>query len=319
METGRDGSGLGEGPTGKALCLDSGRGGCDAQMHMLAITSGLKVVRHRAGDGRIDPEGITHIFTTGPERIGSAIAARTMLGAPIVGLGNPGHRSQELDLVVTTPQFAVAGANVVHLPLAISPHGDCSQGAIGPDTDMLSRLKGPVGLLLVGGDAGPWSMDAEPVLKAIDDMRREAGTTLILTSRRTPVWITERLKDLRHENVIVDKHEATPIGIAAAMHRASWMAVTGDSVSMISEAAVTGKKVSILIPHGDDRAIARHLQDMERDPNGHPMPGDLRLFWKRMAAFGPLNLRRRRHTGRDPLHIAVRAVTLLAARHAKAA
>ena len=112
--------------------------------------------------------------------------------------------------------------------------------------------------LLVGGDAGPeLKFDAAVFESWTAEIRRAAGTCgasiLATTSRRTPAWADAQLKRVFSDRqlcpLLVVANEANRPGVVAAILGLSdVVVVSGESMSMITEAASSGKPVIVFNP-----------------------------------------------------------------------
>ncbi|MBX9794645.1 MAG: mitochondrial fission ELM1 family protein [Burkholderiaceae bacterium] len=259
------------------ICLRSGRTGCDSQM--LAVASKVGTV--------LDPtdawiEQARLVAVTGPENARQAVALSRRLGIPVVGFGQPGAAA-DMDLVVTTPQFDVHGRRVLRLPFAISPHGTCEQDPDSRDARLAASLPGPVGLLLVGGDAGPWRLTADVIGDALARVARRNQTVVVVTSRRTSEALRVQLRASATPRVLVDGIDGTEVRLAALIHACDEAFVTGDSVSMISEVAAAGRRVAVVEPDAANDEIDVYLEKSAEDPLAYAMPGDLRRFWRTLG------------------------------------
>ena len=191
--------------------------------------------------------------------------------APVrfVHVGRPYHsHAREFDLVVTTPDYRVPPApNVLEIPLPlhrVTP-ARLAEGRRrwGP---CLTHLPAPYVALLVGGaGSGRYSLDRTVALRlaraASGLAARRGGSLLVTTSHRTPPGIADA----------IEAHLTAP----SAFHRwrpglpddnpyfgylglASEIVVTGDSVSMLAEAAATGRPVHLfdLEPRGAEALLS---------------------------------------------------------------
>jgi mitochondrial fission protein ELM1 len=251
------------------------------------------------------------VLATGPERAEEAVRLGWRLGVPVIGLGQPGTAAGSMDLVLATPQFVVTGRNVVRLPYAISPYGDCSQAARTSDAEALERLPRPLGLLLVGGPAGPWSLDGDLISKAAAELLGRCRALLVMTSARTPSGLRAGLRACGRGNIMVDAVEGIAVRMASALRACDEVAVTGDSVSMVSEAAAAGRPVSLILPTASREAVEAYLRAAEDDPVRLAMPGDLRRFWASLD--GDPSTPRTRPEAKGVLDAAVAAATALIA------
>lgn len=288
---------------GKAICLSSGRGGCDAQMTTLAS----RLARRTIVDNGFDHQDAEIIMCTGPERVMEAVGLARRRGAIAVGMGDPGMSSPLLDLVVTTPQFPlVRGGNVVRLDLAINPHSFAPSTSPGGAADALRTMAHPVGLLLVGGPAGPWKLDRGDLYAAITSMSSRCASIVVLTSARTPDTLKVALRLRAQSDMLVDRVDGNEIRFADAVETADEIMVTGDSVSMISEAIQSGTPTGVVQLPAEDDAVNAYLIARTHGPE-MTMPGDLTAFWEHVARSGPLSIPTVR-PHHDPLRSAVAAV-----------
>jgi len=221
-----------------------------------------------------------------------AIRARSGGRTKAVHIGYPRVHPRHFDLVITTPQYPVPdAANVLRLPLGLGrpkeevPHHWVASG-------LLEALGPPRRLLLIGGSTLFWTLDpndvAEAISKLLDETRSEGGSLFLLPSPRTP------------EDVLAAAHRGLAEGGTSAalvpmegppsyrelLQAADRIFVTADSVSMVSEAIATGKKVG-LVPIRESRVGALWLALNDRLRKGRPaFPRDLRFFWRSLERFG---------------------------------
>jgi Kdo2-lipid IVA lauroyltransferase/acyltransferase len=107
--------------------------------------------------------------------------------------------------------------------------------------------------IFLGGDTRNFKMKINDIQRLFEEMENitEAGDYLVTTSRRTSDEITVFLKNqIRHKKrcqaVIVAKEDTRPEVVGGMMALADILIVTEDSISMISEALRSGKKVVVL-------------------------------------------------------------------------
>ena len=110
-------------------------------------------------------------------------------------------------------------------------------------------LPRPVVTVLVGGPAHRIRFDAPEVDRLaarVDQLvRRVGGSALVTTSRRTPAGVAARLDALlAAPHLVHDARSAEPNPLRAFLGAASRIVVTADSLSMMSEAAATGRPVT---------------------------------------------------------------------------
>ena len=204
--------------------------------------------------------------------------------ARLVRLGNPEVDTKAFDLVLTTPQYPVAAAdNVVRLPLVISRYRK-SPAANVEEKAFLDALPRPHLLLALGGPTKFWELPADRVSEAItklrDRARQQHGSLIIVPSPRTDAETRAVAKAASGDSCpFIDAGKPRfPVLLADADE----IFVTGDSVSMISEAILTGKPVG-MIPIELSRSGRRRLGTSIEDGAGKR---DLRRFWKSLEDAG---------------------------------
>jgi hypothetical protein len=169
-----------------------------------------------------------------------ALAIQKLSGGKtkLIRLGNPRVDPDEFELVITTQQYAVPDApNVVRLPVGIS-----TAEVIQPDlkeAEWLKQLPRPHRLLLIGGDTFMWTLRPEIVAKATQDIADKGGSVIPVSSPRSS------RKLIAAAGPQLDGLPRYPVLLGDADE----IYVTGDSVSMISDAVATGKPVGIIPPH----------------------------------------------------------------------
>lgn len=153
---------------------------------------------------------------------------------------------------------------------------------------MLQRLPRPIVAVLIGGSNRSYRLGLEE-LGAIADavagiVRRRGGSALVTPSRRTGpaglALLRQRLAALPGE--VWDGTGDNPY--YAYLAAADALLVTADSVSMVSEAAATGKPVHVLALPGGDAKFARFHEAMRRSGATRPFAGDIESW-----SYAPLD------------------------------
>ncbi|HEX8937122.1 MAG TPA: ELM1/GtrOC1 family putative glycosyltransferase [Sphingomicrobium sp.] len=202
----------------------------------------------------------------------------------IVRLGDPMVSHRLFDLVITTTQYAVRdGENVVRLPVTITGQQD-----IRPDREeqaWLDRFARPRRLIVIGGKTSLWRFDADVVIDAARTLQRradrEGGSVIAATSPRTSTALLSAARAALGEDAVVDGQFPR---YPALLRAADEIHVTGDSVSMLSDAIATGKPVG-LIPL-ESTVIGELLQRVGQ-LRGKPFRmRDLNKFWNDLHSRG---------------------------------
>jgi mitochondrial fission protein ELM1 len=182
-------------------------------------------------------------------------------------IGRPWSRLAAFDLVVSTPQYRVAGRNVQHnfLPL-VAPLAARLASARTDWQATFADLPTPRIGVLLGGDSGWYRFrgaDGAALGARLDALCRELGGSLLVTSsRRTPAAF---LRELRGKLTVPHfVHEYRPdalrnpyLGILA---HANALVVTAESMSMVAEALATGVPTFLAPVRQPGRRWWRHLE-----------------------------------------------------------
>jgi len=196
--------------------------------------------------------------------------------AKLVHIGNPRARLDDFDLQITTPQYSRAAPNLIELPF---PIGNPARDAVvtPQDRQWLSKFPRPRRLVAIGGPARHWELDHDALAHAIRLIQHKSprGSLIAVTSNRTgPATrkLLERLVAGPHESVVDDK---PPFGTLLA--ESDEIFVTADSVSMLSEAILSGKPVGIIPIVRSLRGTISHIL-WELPTRRRALP-DFQNFW----------------------------------------
>lgn len=237
------------------------------------------------------------------------IRKRSGKRAKIVRVGNPRALNRLFDLVITTNQYPVPDdENVLRLPVAMGRHTKPPQPTEA-ESEWLNSLPRPLLLLAVGGTTRYWQLPGGGLVEAVRRLadRAEAadGSLVVVTSPRTPAWAVKAIRDSGANcRVVADGSARYSVLLANADENF----VTADSVSMISEAVLTGNPVG-LIPVELDREGLRRLGENGFSDDRR----DLRRFWADLEANGLVGTVDEPARGKveDPVKLAAAAVRRL--------
>ncbi len=225
-----------------------------------------------AGD-RLEPPWPRLVIGCGRRSIGAALAVKRLSGGRTLAayVQNPEWGRAKFDLVTAMPHDRVSGANVVMVKTAlhrISP----ARLAAARETwrNRLSPDGRPLLGVLVGGDNARYRITGKATAQLVEIVRnacREHGLRAAITpSRRTGADVTRTLADaLAAESLgtIWDGAGDNPYdGILALAER---LIVTGESISMISEALATGRPVHVLPLEGNGSRHAAFLREIAEE------------------------------------------------------
>jgi mitochondrial fission protein ELM1/uncharacterized membrane protein YkvA (DUF1232 family) len=221
--------------------------------------------------------------------VARAIKARSGGKTRIIFLGNPRVDPRHFDLVSATSDYLFPrGYNVVvtPLPLALPPI------PAEPDTtepDWSRDLPHPRTLLLIGASVKYWMLSESDLrtalLRLIRKANEDGGSVLVSGSPRTP----DALLDVARRTLAEARHgQLAPSrsgGLAALFQAADEIFVTGDSMSMVTEAILTGKPVGLL-PLAPSARGRRKLGPAFAAEGSRSRRRDLRRFWSDLWAQG---------------------------------
>lgn len=233
----------------------------------------------------------------------------------IVLIGHPRIDPAEFDLIITAPQYPVPNhPNVLVSPLVISR----IMPGIEADEDeraLLDALPRPHVLMAVGGSTWHYKLVPERMAAAAAKLAARAdasgGTLIAIGSPRTkqPVLdaIAEQLAGTRHVMVPIHKPR-----FPVLVNDADEMFVTSDSLSMMSEAVLTGKPAG-LVPV-TVTATGREWVAGARPPReGEPRMRDLSRIWTALTDAGLIGTidEPRAGVAEDPVITAAEAIRKL--------
>ena len=127
--------------------------------------------------------------------------------------------------------------------------------------------------LLVGGDTETVKFARRPFEKLVQEIRRyslDTGSYVLATSsRRTPLWADELLKTTLKDKdqcpLLVIANESNRDGVVPGILGSSdVLVVSGESMSMVSEAIASGKPVIVFDPAENTKLKPKHNEFLER-------------------------------------------------------
>lgn len=199
----------------------------------------------------------------------------------LVLVGHPRVAPDMFDLVYTTRQYRTpTGPSMRLQPLAMSRYRSAPKLARA-ERNWLDALPRPHLLLMLGGNTRHWDMRPQPMADVAERLaeraRSKGGSLIVVRSARTPDDVLDaverRLKGSRCEWRVV-RHDMP--SFTALLYNADELYPTADSISMISEAAVTGKPVGIVQVQRNWRGLLM----LGGSVNVRSKKRDLRRFWE---------------------------------------
>ena len=210
-----------------------------------------------------------------------ALAIRRASGGHTVAaqIQNPKIGRAEFDLLVVPEHDRLRGPRVIVTRAAVHRVTQAKLAAERTRFPALAGMPRPILSVLIGGNNKAYRL----TLRRVDEIagalasiiRSSGGSVLVTPSRRTPAaalgLLRERLEGL--STTIWDGSGANPYFAYLAL--ADAVLVTADSVSMISEAAATGKPVYVLELEGNNRKFARFHEAMRAAGITRPFSGHI--------------------------------------------
>jgi mitochondrial fission protein ELM1 len=226
-----------------------------------------------------------------------------------VRLGDPMISHRYFDLVITTTQYAVRDAdNVLRLPITITNEDSIQPNDL--EKQWLEGFSRPLRLLVIGGKTSLWRFDERVVTDALRTLERraaaEGGSVVAVTSPRTTRELIEAAEARLGEQAVVSGNFPR---YGALLNGADEIHVTGDSVSMLSDAVASGKPVGLVTLEPD--GLSKFLK-WAGQVRGRPFRmRDLGKFWSDLQGRGLIGTIEEPRSGTldfSPMEVAVQAV-----------
>jgi uncharacterized protein len=228
---------------------------------------------------RLTPPWPDLVIACGRNTVMPALAIRRANGGRTLAaqIQSPGTRSSEFDVLVVPEHDCRRGARVIVTLGAVHRVTEARLAAERLRFPTLAAMPRPIVSVLIGGSNRAYRLTrhrlGEIADRLGDMLRAEGGSALVTASRRTApgglAMLRGRLEGL--SAFVWDGTGENPYFAFLAL--ADAFLVTADSVSMISEAAGTGKPVHILELDGGDAKFARFHTAMRAAGITRPFTG----------------------------------------------
>lgn len=199
----------------------------------------------------------------------------------LVHVGRPWARPTIWDLIATTPQYFVPDApNVLKIPLPLRrmtrAEVDAAADRIAP---RLAHLPGPLTTVLIGGDSGQYVFTPQKARHLAQGVNRlvaqTGGAALVTDSPRTPKAAAQAFRAaLQAPAEIYSWHDpdtATDNPYLGFLGMADRFVVTGESMSMMAEAAGMARPLYLFDPGDPPGTWWRHVHNFRHKPLSHAL------------------------------------------------
>lgn len=196
----------------------------------------------------------------------------------LVHLGRPWSPPERFDLVISTPQYALApSANVLINPLPLHQTEPARLSAAAAHwAAQLDHLPRPRIAVLLGGDSGPFVFTSAAAERLAEQLNTFAGSLngslMVTTSPRTPDEFSRRLEEAVDVPLFYHQwtRDAAENPYWALLALADRIVITEESVSMITEALATGKPTYLAsVAPSSDHPWWLHLASYRWKPLTH--------------------------------------------------
>ena len=207
----------------------------------------------------------------------------------LVHVGRPWAALDHFDLIITTPQYQLPERpNILHISLPLHTITPARLAQAASDwAPRLEHLPRPWIGVLIGGDSGPFVFTPEKgarLGRLVNELvTRDGGSLLVTDSARTPAAAFDAFAQQLQRPAWIFRWSA---GVQdnpyhAFLGLADTLVVTGESMSMLTEASATGRPLYVFDP-GDDPGEPwwRYPHNFRYKPLGHRL--GMRLGPKRM-------------------------------------
>ncbi len=293
--------------------LQGEHAGDNAQLTDIAEALGwpYEIKRPGAAEAGLSPPWPDLVLSAGRRTapLARRIQRRSQGRTRLVVLGRPRAPLAHFDRVVTTPQYGLPlRANVVDLPAPFIGERPLDEAALEAWRQRFAPLPRPWIAVLVGGDSIPYRLDAQTAAalgrEAGAAARARGGSLLVSTSPRTSGSAVDAL--LAAIDTPLWSYRFGSPGdnpYRALLALADAFIVTGESVSMLTEACMTGRPVAVfpLPVRRQRKERLRHLLErrmgvVERVAGSRGVPRQqnrLGRFYDRVVEAGWISRERR--------------------------
>ena len=218
------------------------------------------------------------VVSCGTRASSAALAIKAGTGAKVANILRPAHGIEHYDTVVSPGHDRLNGRNVVNCIGSLVSPGVQSRMQTLAAHGLFASIPGQKTALLLGGPNRSFKFDLKVCRNLVGQVIKAAEAAgmriLAVHSRRTPSNVVKETQKLLTPNdYLWNGKDANPYWDAIAASET--VAVTGDSISMLSEACSSGRPVYLLpLPLGPRLVSSKFLRFHQQLTGG----GFARLF-----------------------------------------
>ena len=187
---------------------------------------------------------------------------------------DPGIAPHRFDLIAPPGHDGLTGRNVIATRGALHHITPAKLAAAGDK--WRARLGRPDAAVLLGGPSRTHRFTSGYVDTLAESLGCITGRVVLTPSRRTPSWVVAALRSRLPDAWFWDGNGDNPY--LAMLALAKHIVVTEDSVSMVSEAASTGKPIHVAAMEGGSRRFERFHAQMRAEGVTRPFDGRLETW-----------------------------------------
>ncbi len=242
------------------------------------------------------------IISAGRRTVAAMLYLQKKTGAKIVQIMDPKYKRAEFDIIASLKHDNLKADNVIEI--SCSPHRiseDKLKKEAGYWKATLASKKKPYVFLSMGGDSkyGKISVsEAKSLAKKLSRLvKKMGGTLLVTTSRRTSVEVRNALmNNITCDNIFYAFREGIENPYLGYLALADYIVVSGDSVSMCSEALYAGKPLFVSLNLGSiSKKHRRFLKGLFESSVAAPLEQNTgflsdKSFTRRCEAINPTRI-----------------------------
>jgi mitochondrial fission protein ELM1 len=222
------------------------------------------------------------IITSGRRSAGHALAVKRTHcpNTVLIAEQDPGLARRKFDHIIAPRHDRLSGDNVISTTGALNViNAETLTHNARPFANIISPLSTPRTAVLIGGPTKGVAFSTAQAHDIAEQLMNNLEHTLLLsTSRRTPNTIINVFRSALQHRGGIQYYGQGPNPYYGFLNYADSIAVTSDSVSMMSEACTAGKPVYIIELPGSRAKFQRFVKDLYVNGLARPFDGNCKPF-----------------------------------------